>query len=390
MEGILLLHIFKLRLFNFGFFSMFSIFLSFLPLYLAEQGLTQSQIGVLLGLGGIVSVFTQPLWGLVSDYKKTIKKVLLVIIGVTVAAGFVLFQASAPVVIVLFVMMMYVFCMPTDPLIESLNYQTAELNGIPYGSVKMFGALGYATASLVVGYVTDGFGMASIAYLFLGYGFATFMLGFTLRDVRATSKPIRMKELGVFLKQRSTLVFLLLVLVMAIPHRTNDTYIGLYITDIGGSMRQVGYAWFIMTMTEVAFFAYVHRLLKPGRELRLIAIAGFIYVIRFMLTAIAAHPVAAVLLQALQGPTFVLFYTAAVQYLYTIIPEQFKATGQTILAVMFFGISGIVSSFVGGYLFETLGGSNLYGIMACLSLIGAFGCVWLLRPGYRVGRSPGE
>lgn len=384
------MHIFRLRLFNFSFFSMFSIFLSFLPLYLSGEGLSQAQIGAILGLGGIVSVFTQPLWGLISDYKKTIKKVLLLIIGVSVAAGFCLFQASAPVMIVLLVMMMYIFCMPTDPLIESLNYQSAERKGIPYGSIKMFGALGYATASLIIGYVTDSLGMASIAYLFLGYGFVTFMLGFTLQDVKAANKPLRIKELGGFLSQRSTVGFLLLVLVMAVPHRANDTYIGLYIAEIGGSMKQVGYAWFIMTLAEVLFFAVVHRLLKPGRELRLIAAAGLVYTLRFLLTAVMHQPVAAVLLQALQGPTFVVFYTAAVQYLYTIIPEEFKATGQTILAVMFFGISGIVSSFVGGYLFEKLGGSNLYGIMACMSLVGAFCCLIMLRQGQKAGQPSGK
>ncbi|MFD1955648.1 MFS transporter [Paenibacillus thailandensis] len=376
-----------LRFFNFGYFSMFSIFLSFLPLYLADEGISRTQIGALLGVGGVVSVFAQPMWGLVSDYKKTIKKVLLVIIGVSVVSGFCLFNASAPAAIVLLVIMMYVFCMPTDPLIESLNYQSAQRRGIPYGSIKMFGALGYATASLLIGYITDNAGMASIAFLFLGYGFVTFVTGFALQDVQAVNKPLRMKDLGGFLSERSTLVFLALVLLMAIPHRTNDTYIGLYIAELGGGMKLVGYAWFIMTISEVVCFAFVHRLLKPGRELGIIAVAGIIYAIRFGLTAIAGYPVVAVLLQALQGVTFVLFYTASVQYLYTIIPEQFKATGQTVLAVVFFGISGIFSSFAGGYLLETLGGANLYGIMACLSLIGAVVCLFIRREARQAGET---
>jgi len=82
------------------------------------------------------------------------------------------------------------------------------------------------------------------------------------------------------------------------------------------------------------------------------------------LTAWVRDPVAVAWLQLFQAFTFPLFYSAAVQYLFRIVPEEWRATGQTVLAVLFFGVSGIAASYAGGWLFEALGGSRMYLVMA--------------------------
>lgn len=366
--------ILTLRIFNYSYFSLFAIFLSFLPVYLSAQGIPETQIGFILGIGGLIGIFTQPMWGILSDKRKTIKKILLMILGLSIGLGFVLFHSTSIWALVLLVGLMYVFFMPTDPLVESLNYQSAQRYRVHFGSIRMYGALGYATASLIIGYITESFGIASIAYLFLIYGLITCCIGLRLEDVQAQNKPIRLAELKNFISQRNTLTFFLLVLIIAVPHRINDTYIGIYITSIGGNLQFVGYSWFVMTLIEFLFFAIVHRFLKPGKELKIILIAGCFYALRFLLTSVVDHPALVVLLQLLQGVTFVFFYTAAIQYLYTIVPSDWKATGQTILAIIFFGISGVLASFVGGWIFEAYGGHNLYLSMTLLILAGIALC----------------
>ncbi|WP_421617839.1 MFS transporter [Brevibacillus sp. TJ4] len=361
--------VWKLRLFNFSYFSLFSLFLSFLPVYLTSIQVSESQIGLILGVGGVIGVFSQPFWGVVSDKKKTIKKVLLAILAISIAGGFVLFQTVNLILLFVLVACMYFFFMPTDSLVESLNYQSAQRFQTPYGSIRMYGAMGYATASMIIGVVAGHFGVGSMAYLFVGYGIVAFLAGLRMEDVEAVNKPLQLHSLRQFFSEKSNLVFFLLILLLAIPHRINDTYIGIYIERAGGSLQYVGYAWFVMTLAEVAFFAIVHRFLKPGKELAIISVAGVIYALRFFLTAITDSPLVLVLLQLLQGCTFVLLYTAAIQYLYTIVPPEWKATGQTILAVLFFGISGIVASIAGGFIFEQWGGSSLYQLMAVISLV---------------------
>lgn len=368
--------LFLLRGYNFFYFSMFAMFLSFLPLYFAEKGISASEIGIILGTGSMIGVVSQPLWGMVSDKFKTVKSVLLILLLASIGLGVVLFSVSLTAAAFALTAAMYFFLMPADPLTESMNYRLAEQAGVSFGSVRMYGALGYAVASYIIGYVGDEYGMGSFVYVYAAYGIITLLLCAMLPETPATGKPVAWRDMLPFLRDKRTVQFLLLVLLIAIPHRMNDSYVGLYVQSLGGGVGMVGLAWFIMTLAEVVFFALINRFIKPGKELRVISIAAGFYVVRFALSALWDNPAAIVWLQLLQGVSFVLFYAASIQYLYTLIPEQWRATGQTILAMLLFGISSIISSTAGGWLFDWVGGPALYACMSALSFIGA--CCGLL------------
>nr|WP_236693009.1 MFS transporter [Aneurinibacillus tyrosinisolvens] len=98
--------------------------------------------------------------------------------------------------------------------------------------------------------------------------------------------------------------------------------------------------------------------------------AAVLYCLRYFACSLAPDPRWIVYLQLLQGCTFVVFYTAAIQYLYAIVPEEWKSTGQTMLAVLFFGVLGIIGSFLGGWIFDAYGGAALYLTMSVLSFFG--------------------
>ncbi|TYP69689.1 MFS transporter [Paenibacillus methanolicus] len=359
-----------LRIYNFVYFSLFAIFLSFLPVYLSSIGLTKTEIGLLIGLGGFVGMVAQPMWGIISDRLRTVKKVLLLLILLSVIVGAVLFQSQQLMLLSGLVVLMYLFFMPTDPLMESLNVQISQQQGVAFGSIRMFGALGYAVASMIVGYAGEVGGRMSYVYLFVGYGTLTLLLGFLLPDAPVSAKVMRQSDLKAFLKARKTLLFFALILIISVPHRMNDIFIGLYVEHLGGSTVQVGYSWTVMTAAEVLFFALSGKLIKPGREMAVITLAAGCYAIRFLLSGLASTPEAVVWLQIMQGVSFVLFYGAAIQFLYRIIPEEWKATGQTLLAVLFFGISGVVGSTAGGWLFDRIGGEKVYLLMSAMAFAG--------------------
>jgi MFS transporter, PPP family, 3-phenylpropionic acid transporter len=360
---------FRLKGFNFFYFSVFSLFISFLPVYCAKMGISGTQIGFILGAGSVISIVSQPFWGMVSDKFRTIKTVLLLILAVSVAVGTLMYQSAQIWSISLLVCLMYMFYLPTDPLVESLNFQTSQREGISYGSVRKYGALGYAVTSLLVGYAVKLWGLGSLSWIFLGFGAAALLLAFRLTDVQASSKPAYFQHLKTFFMQSHTLMFFVLVLFVAIPHKMNDIFIGLYMEQLGGDVRLTGLCWFVMTITETVFFGLSARLIKPGKETLLMSAAAGFYALRFLLCSFVGNPYALVGLQVFQGFTFVIFYTGAIQYLHTIVPDQWKSTGQTVLTVLFFGVSGIVGSTAGGWLIDQLGGAALYRAMALFAAL---------------------
>ncbi|RAP77361.1 MFS transporter [Paenibacillus montanisoli] len=357
----------NLRVFNFLFFALLAMFISFLPVYLDAQGLAATEIGFIIGTGGFVSLFASPFWGMVSDRAKTIRKVLLLLIACSTIVGYVLYASGSFALLITFTMLMYFFLLSMDPLTESLNFQTAEARGVSYGSIRTFGALGYAVMSLAVGYVMKLFGVEGMAPLYAVIGVISFLVVLTLDDAPAASKPVKLKALGKFLTHRETLMFLILIFMAAVPSRANDTYLGVYLRELGGGPELIGQAWFLAAGSEILVFALSFWWMRQGKEMALIAFASLCYFLRFFLSAWITDPHALTYLQVLQIFTFPIFYTAAIQYLYRIVPEEWRATGQTVLALLFFGVSGIVASYAGGWLFEAFSGHVYYLAISAVS-----------------------
>ncbi|SIQ05517.1 MFS transporter, PPP family, 3-phenylpropionic acid transporter [Peribacillus simplex] len=368
-----------LKGFNFLYFGLLAIFIPFLPVYLADQGLRPAQIGFIVGTGGFVTLITQPLWGMISDKTRTIRKVLLLLIFFSSVIGYFLYDSSSYLQLILFAMLLYFFLMPIDPLTESLNFTMAEKSGISYGSIRTYGALGYAVISLITGYVMSYFGANSLAFLFAGIGLISFIISWMMPDAPVSGKPVTFSSLKHFFGNKETLLFLLLVFICAVPARMNDTFLGVYIRELGGSAKLVGLTWFLAAGSEIVVFALSFWWLRKGKEIIIISFAAAFFFIRYFISAWITDPQLLAYLQVMQLLTFPIFYSAAIQYLYRIVPVEWRATGQTVLALLFFGVSGIIASYVGGAIYGAYGGKTLYLFISSISFIGMVFALVLYR-----------
>ncbi|MFF2755136.1 MFS transporter [Psychrobacillus sp. NPDC058041] len=369
-----------LKGYNFLFFGLLALFIPFLPVYLGERGLSASEIGLIIGTGGVVTLIAQPLWGFITDKTKTIRKVMLLLVFLTAVFGYFLFNVDNFVFLVIFALLVYFFLMPLDPLTESLNFTVSEMERVSYGSIRTYGALGFAVLSLIVGFAMDHFGMSSVSILFVILGLISFGIVWRMPDVQASSKPVTMAGLKQVLRNKEMLLFLALVFISSIPARMNDTFLGIHIRALGGDTSLVGIAFFLSATSEIIIFALSFWWLRKGKELEIITVATFFYFIRFVASAFVTSPIALTFVQLLQMITFPIFYTAAIQYLYQIMPKEWRATGQTVLALLFFGLSSIIASYAGGYIYKELGGHSFYFIISIMSFIGVlFGIVLTIR-----------
>lgn len=368
-----------LRSFNFLYFALLAMFIPFLPVYLDSQDLSPAQIGLVIGTGGFITIIAQPLWGMISDKTRTIRRVLLLLLLFSAVTGYLLYNSSSYIQLILIAMLLYFFLMPIDPLTESLNFRIAESSGISYGSIRTYGALGYGVMSLLTGYCLLYFGAMGLGLLFAGTSLLSFFLCWKMPDAPVAGKPVTLDSLKLFLSNKETLLFLILIFISSVPARMNDTFIGVYILELGGKSELVGQSFFLAAISEIVVFALSFWWLRKGKELIVISFAGAFYFIRFFLSAWIRDPHLLAYLQVLQLLTFPVFYSAAIQYLYSIVPEEWRATGQTVLALLFFGVSGILASYAGGAIYQAYGGRVLYLCIAAMSFTGMLFGVILYR-----------
>ncbi len=367
--------IFSLKAFLYFFNSTVTLIISFLPLYFRDKGLTTAQIGTLLSIGPFAALLVQPMSGYLSDKFKTVKKVLIACLIGVILASTVLFQMESYITIIIMVAIFYTFMGPIGALADSLSQRVAGIAGVPFGSIRMWGSIGFAVTSLIGGMILEKIGISNLMYPYLVLGASALAAAFFVRDVNASSTPVTLKDASRLLKKPELSIFLGLIIFITVAHRANDSFIGLYIESLGGKESLIGWAWFIGVAAEALVFATSGLWFRKFQELSFIMFAGIVYGFRFLAMSFISDPAYVLLLQPLHGVTFGVFYSASFQYVTKILPDHLLGTGHLLLVATFFNVSGILSSLAGGMIFDWAGGDVLYrliGISAFLGTISLF------------------
>lgn len=100
----------------FSFHATNTIIISYLPLYLKHKELDGTEIGWVLAVGPLASIFAQPFWGYMSDKFKTVKYILLICIIGLLISSVLFFQMNGLLAIMLAGAVFYFFTTPIGAL----------------------------------------------------------------------------------------------------------------------------------------------------------------------------------------------------------------------------------------------------------------------------------
>ncbi|RCW76773.1 MFS transporter [Saliterribacillus persicus] len=373
--------ILPLKMLLFCFHGANTIIVSFLPLYLQHKGLTGKEIGWVMAIGPLAAIFSQPFWGYMSDKYQTVKRILMICIVGIIITSVIFLQMSVLPLLLTFGATFFFFAAPIGALGDSLSQRRADSLGISFGSIRMWGSIGFATSSLLVGELLSYTGIEYIMWPYLVLAIAALIVTTQLVDVKIEAPPIQLGDIKILARKKPFIIFLVLITFITIAHRANDSFIGIYIAQLGGSEDLIGYAWFAGVASEAIVFATAGLWFRKFHPLIFIIGAGLLYSIRWFLYSSFEDPIFIVALQFLHGLTFGIFYLTAFQYVTRLIPRVLQSTGHLVFVSVFFGISGIIGSLIGGSLIDSMGGGSLYFFMGSLTLLGSiFLTVYHLLP----------
>ena len=364
----------KIKLLSFFYFASIGILLPFLPLLLQTKGLSNSQIGLLLASGPLVSMLVQSPWGYLSDRMRTVKKVLIFQISMAFIVSFQLFSLDTFPLLLPAACIFFAFAWPPITLLDCLTLATAKENGDSFGSYRLWGSLGFALMALAAGSVLAMVGIEHINYLYQGVLLLALLFAVLVRDAPPAAQPASFVQLRKLIGQKEIIFFLILIAVLNTANKVNDAFMGIFIRDIGGTEADVGLAWTVGPLSEVPVFALSYYFLMRFNELTLLALAAGIYALRWFLFSITSSPELISVIQIMHGLSFGLFYVSAVSYISKVVPQNLRASGQGLMSTFAGGVAGITGSLLGGFVMDAYGARYLYTICSMLALlaVGAF------------------
>ncbi len=357
----------------FFFHSAMTIIISYMPVYFQSLGLTGSEIGFLLAVGPFAAILAQPVWGFMSDRWRTVKLVLLLCLCGAIVIGFAVFQMKEFIWLIPLLYIFFTFMSPAGALGDSLAQKISYQKGVSFGSIRMWGSLGFGTSSLVSGYILAVIGIEYIYYVFAFFLLIAIVFCLKAPDSEPSKKKADLKQALRLGKNPMFALFLLMVISISLTHRINDSFLGLYIVELGGNETMIGTAWFIGVITEACVFALSAFWLRRFHPLTFISIAAVLYVVRWLLMGIVPNPTGVLFLQVLHGLTFGIFYLTAFQFVTRLVPYELASTGHLLFVSVFFGLSGVIGSLLGGAIIDAFDVRMLYQTMFLLALIGFIG-----------------
>ncbi|WP_096189787.1 MFS transporter [Evansella halocellulosilytica] len=367
---------------SFYFFSFFAIggLFPLLSVYLQnEVGLTGSQIGVIMSVGPIVMLLSQPVWGILSDYTRQPRKLLSVAAIGTGTMGLIYLFAEQYLWLVMIAAGVALFQSALVPLSDSMAMNYVHEKGGDYGNIRLWGAAGFAISVLIMGSLSDWVGQSVIFY---GFAIVLFISAFYAWRMPKDSTVVRVelrKEMKQLMKVPRFLVFLVVTFLVFGPIMANNFYFGLLIQFAGGSLAGVGFAFLLAAGSEVPFMRWAGGWIQKRGIIMILFCAAAVSGFRWLFYAVGPSPSLIYVTTVIQGFSIGLFIPAALQYVTFLAPKEVKATAVAIYSAVGNGLGAWFFTYTAGLIIDwhsILGVYLFYGVM---TLIGAMLILFLMR-----------
>ncbi|OAB29259.1 MFS transporter [Paenibacillus macquariensis subsp. defensor] len=362
-----------IKAFNFFSYGAIAIYSTYFAIYLQSIGTSTLEIGALMAGGPIVSIIANPLWGYLSDRLGNIRRILIIMLTGNLLVMQLVFLANSYTLIYTFMIMFFFFQMPLFSQSNSLILNSIEGTSHKFGAFRLWGSLGWAVLAVGAGPVIGQIGIDKLWVVYDIMMLIAIGLTFTLPRGTSSSTGSGRVNYRTMFSNRTFLLFLIIGLVISIPNAMNSTFVGLYIADLGGNSRMIGWAAFFASIFEIPVFLLLDRYLKKDVRTMVLCltVVSILYSLRWLLMSSVDTAMQIICIQTIHCLTFGAFYYIGTQLTAMIVPMEFRASGQAVYALTWGGLSGIAAGFIGGWMFDHSGPQSMYMLGGGMAAVGA-------------------
>lgn len=336
------------------FYSAVAVYNTYINLYLSSTGLTNPQIGGIVSVSTILTLVTQLGWGVVSDRARNKNRVLGLLFLLAAGVSLAFYLRSNFLFLAVMVAGFAIVFNPIAPLQDSLTLELLEDTNTDFGQVRMGGTIGYAITSVVIGFALND------AYRHIFWLTASFLLVGWLVGTRLprVDRQAASRQIAHFRFTSDMRLLLGIVLFNAVYYLGMAFYYNfypIYYVSVGGDSRMIGMLMFAASLSEIPMLLVVRRLIDRIGVRRLLVIAAFATMLRFIILAFFIHPAAVIGASLLHGLGFTSFSYSVVTFIGKTMPRHLRARGQTMNVLLGTVIPRILAGYLGGLASDAIG-----------------------------------
>jgi len=373
----------RLSAFYFAYFAYVGALAPYFSLYLASLGLAAAQIGVLLSLGSLMRVIGPNFWGWAADRTQRRARILAftLVLGGACFAGFFFVRSFWG----LFGLLLATgfFASASMPLTESLTLSHLRGAVSSYGSIRLWGSVGFIITVTLVGYALDVLPVANLLWVVL----ATYALGWAgalaLPDAPAGAVQAAPEPVWNILRRPEVAALLGACFLMSLAHGPLYAFYSIYLVGHGYSKAAVGWMWSMGVIAEILMFLLMPAWMRRHTLSVILRVCFAATAARFLMIGwgVDSAPVLFAA-QLLHGLSFGAYHAAAVTAIHHWFQGAHQVRGQAIYLSVSFGAGGVLGSAFSGLGWGSVGPEWTFSAAAFAALAGYALLQWKVRPAH--------
>jgi PPP family 3-phenylpropionic acid transporter len=374
---------FRLALFYGALSAPIGIWLPFWPLFLKTRGFDAHGIALVLAFGALLRVVSSPLFASIADRTGARRHIILLLL--CSAALIYALCGVVPGILALFILgpLVQGLHSSTLPLAEAITLRATHEAGLEYGRVRLWGSIAFILANIAGGAVVAEAGGPIVVWLLVGttasaLGAVMLMPPDPPPPETVPTAKTHFTEMLALMRNRRFLLFLLSA---SLAQSAHATYYGFATLSwraqhFGGTL--IGGLWAVGVVAEILLFWNAGAIVRRLTPERLLALAGFASVVRWLAMSLQPPLYFVFPLQALHALTFGAAHLGAMRYIMQNVAPGLSATAQSLYAGVSLGLIFSLASAASGPLYARFG-AGAYVASAAIGLASILGAWALAR-----------
>ncbi len=346
--------------FNFFHFAAVAAVPPYLVLHYQSLGFSGSQIGLLTGITPLITLAFTPFWAGLADTTGRHRLVMGGLLWAAAATMLVFPFLSSFLWVLLIAVALNIFFGPLASFSDSASMEMLGDRKELYGRIRLGGTIGFGIAAVIIGFLVQKYGLRAAFWGSAALMMVNFMVSRFLKFNKTEPRKNSWQAFSRLLANRRWVLFLVLSFTGGISLGLLNNYLFPTMQQLGAGETMMGLALTVGTIAEVPIMFFSDRLIKKFGAASLIKLAILITAARFILYFTFQTPAAFLVIQLINGLTFPLFWISGVSYADQHAPPGLRTTTQGLFAALVWGFGNAAGGFLGGPLFEILGGQQLF------------------------------